>query len=392
MDFIKLKAIRTSILILYTYLYYGNILSYIRYSYLNFTLQVSTVLIGYLTILYIYWTPANSVRFCYTSFVIWLIISMYLSSGAGAYRVYVFIVLQIFYVIGFVYEMLSIIESQVLDNNKHLTFSEAARLALMNNPSASPQEDQVLALKSEKPMNDVPENENMDKVSSGEETKKLEPLDATKKDNITPTMTKLGLKSMSLDTDAAGLSSTGKLARKLWPGYNVYFTSPRDRYMLGKLKAEFQASMDIQDDKVDTDKYMYAALYACFGMLLWKHLWIIHILVIPVAYYIMKQLGGYFGFWNTIHRHCDAIIQTVKSWCLERHQALLPSNIRGLYKMLVIVDGKVRDALKGSIDAVATIAVILGLIVFTTCTSIFITIQVQIEFRNTYFVHVSACS
>ncbi|XP_032664571.1 transmembrane protein 245 isoform X2 [Odontomachus brunneus] len=338
---------------------------------------VSTVLIGYLTILYVYWTPANSVRFCYTSFVIWLIISMYLSSGAGVYRVYAFVVLQIFYVIGFIYEVLSIMENQVLDNDKHLTFSEAARLALLNNLSASPQEDKALTLESEKRTNDIPEEE--DDVSFGEEAKKLEPVDATRKDSITPTITKLGLKSMSLDTDAAGLSSTGKLARKLWPGYNVYFTSPRDRYLLGKLKAEFRVSMDIEDDKVDTDKYMYAALYACIGMLLWKHLWIMHILVIPVAYYIIKQLGGYFGFWDTIRRHCDAMMRTVKSWCLERHQALLPSNIRGLYKMLVIVDEKVRGALKGSVDSVATIAVILGLIVFTTCASIFITVQVYAE-------------
>ncbi|XP_014472970.1 PREDICTED: transmembrane protein 245 isoform X2 [Dinoponera quadriceps] len=328
---------------------------------------VSTILIGYLMILYIHWTPENSVRFCYTSFVIWLIISMYLSSAAGTYRVYVFTVLQILYVAGFVYEVLSIMESQVLD--RHLTFSEAARLALINNlPASAQEEDKVAPLRCEKRL--VPEEEN---ASTGEETKgELETIDTARK--VTPTKTKLGLKSMSLDGPA---SSTGKLARKLWP--NVYFASPRDRYLLSRLKAEFRVSMDIQDDKVDTDKYMYAALYACIGMLLWKHLWIMHILVIPVACYIVKQLGGYFGFWETIHRHCDAMAQAAKSWCLERHQALLPSNIRGLYKMLVIVDEKVRDALKGSVDSVATIAVILGLIVFTTCASIFITVQVYAE-------------
>ncbi|XP_011151880.1 transmembrane protein 245 isoform X2 [Harpegnathos saltator] len=341
---------------------------------------VSTIFIGHLMILYIYWTPTNSVRFCYTSFVIWLIISMYLSSGAGTYRVYVFTVLQILCVIGFVYEVLSIMENQVLDNNRHLTFSEAVRLALINNPTASSQEDEKVAkLKSEKHANDIPEEESTSTAPSGEETKRLEPVDVTRKESFTPTMTKLGLKSMSLDTDATGLSSTSRLARKLWPGYNVYFASPRDRYLLSKLKTEFRTSMDIQDNKVDTDKYMYAAVYACIGMLLWKHLWITHILVIPVAYYIVKQLGGYFGFWDTIYRHYNAMAGAVKAWCLERHQALLPSNIRGLYKMLVIVDEKVRDTLKGSVDAVATIAVILGLIIFTTCASIFITIQVYAE-------------
>lgn len=303
---------------------------------------------------------------------------MYLSNGAGAYRVHIFTVLQIFYAIGFVYEILSIMESQVLDNDKHLTFSEAARLALINNLSGNLQEDKVAALKNDKHTNDIPEEENTDSTtSSREEAKVLETIDTSRKESVTSATAKLGLKSMSLDTDVAGLSSTGRLARKLWPGYNTYSASPRDRYLLSRLKAEFRVSMDIQDDKVDTDKYMYAALYACIGMLLWKHLWIAHILVIPVAYYIVKQLGGYFGFWDTIRRHCDAMARVAESWCLERHQALLPSNIRGLYKILVIMDGKMRDALKGSIDAVATIAVILGLIVFTTCASIFITLQVQ---------------
>ncbi|KYN00909.1 Transmembrane protein C9orf5 [Cyphomyrmex costatus] len=260
--------------------------------------MVSTILIGYFIILYIYWTPSNSIRFRYMSFVIWFIISMYLSSIVGTYQVLVFAALQILCVIGFIYEVILIMDGHEL-NGRHLTFSQAASFALTNEPV-----------------------------------------------------------------------------------YNIHYMNRatlRDRYLLNKIRAELRTSLDIQDDEVDTDKYMYGALYACAGMLLWKHRWIAHVLVIPLAYYIVKQLGSYFGFWKMILRNCNSMIEILKSWCMDRHQALIPSNIRGLYKISIIVDEKLRNILNNSVNAVATTSVILGLIVFTTCTSIFIMIQIYAE-------------
>lgn len=329
----------------------------------------------------------NSVRFCYTSFVMWLIISMYLSNAADAYRVYVFTALQVLCIVGFIYEVHLIqTESKGLNDDKqHLTYLKAARLALINTLSASPQEDRVSPSKRDEHANDIPEEENADHVVSSEgeprragsvEASAKETAEASTKETVTPAMTKLGLKSMSLDTNAGELPSD-RLARKLWSG-SMYLSSPR---LWSKLKTE--PSMDIQDDKANTDKYMYGALYACIGMLIWKHMWIVQLLVLPVLYYIVKQLGRYFGFWDTIRTYYDTTARVVKSWCSERHQALLPSNIRGLCKILVMVDDYVRNVLKCSVDAVATCAVISGLIVFTVCASIFITLQVRgIAFEN----------
>ncbi|XP_072754587.1 transmembrane protein 245 isoform X2 [Anoplolepis gracilipes] len=329
---------------------------------------VSTILVGYLTILYIYWTPSNSSRFRYMSFVIWFIVTMYLSSMAGTYRVLVFTTLQVLCAIGFIYEVVLIMESQEL-NGRHLTFSEAARFALTNNLLPSPQEEVSAPSESNEPqMNRILEEEIVSDASlqSGEEARR--PALRTER------ASKFSIKSMSLDTDV-GLS-----AHKPRPACNVHSVKTlRDRYLLNKIKAELRMSLDVQDDEVDTDKYMYGALYACVGMLLWKHRWISHILVIPLVYYVVKKLGSYFGFWETIRRRCDSTIQAVRSWCLERHQALVPSNIRGLYRVSIIVDEKLTNILKASVNAVATTSVILGLIIFTTCASIFIAIQVYAE-------------
>lgn len=323
-------------------------------------LQVSAILVGYLTILYIYWTPSNSNQFRYMSFVIWFIITMYLSSMAGTYRVLVFAALQILCAIGFIYEVVLIMESQEL-NGRNLTFSEAARFALTNNLLPSPQEE-------------IPSGSDKTQMNDQileEESPSDTPL--RPEEEVRKPASKFGVKSMSLDADVAPSS-----AYKPRPACNVHSVTPlRNRYLLSKIKEDLRMSLDMQDDEVDTDKYMYGALYACIAMLLWKHRWMSHILVIPLVYYIVKQVGGYFGFWEMIRRRCGSTIQAARSWCLERHQALIPSNIRGLYKVSIIVDEKLRNALNASVNAVATTSVILGLIVFTTCASIFITIQVK---------------
>lgn len=267
-------------------------------------------------------------------------------------------------------------------NGRHLTFSQAARFALTNDFAPSPEEDKSASSEGDERTNDcIPEGKSVDTPirSRGEAGRSASAADATDIGRMR-SAPKLGVKSMSLDTDASLSSAAGGIR-------NVYSTTRsmlRDRYLLGKIRAELRTSLDMQDNEVDTDKYMYGALYACASMLLWKHRMIAHVLVIPLAYYVVKQLGSYFGCWEMIFRHYDSTIQTLKSWCMERHQAIIPSNIRGLYKVGIIVDEKLRSVLKNSVNAVATTSVILGLIVFTTCASIFITIQVYNQYSSIY--------
>ncbi|OAD60397.1 hypothetical protein WN48_05696 [Eufriesea mexicana] len=261
--------------------------------------DIAFVLIGYLSVLYVYWTPNNSICFCYTSFVIWFMISLYISNILGAYQIIIFITLQILYLVGFIYEVAVTMENQELED-KHMTFMEAVYFALTNSLSIHMEQESFSPLESKQSV----ENINEEKL---------------------------------------------------------------------------RMSIDIDNDKVDTDKYMYGALYGCIGMLLWKHRWMIYILIIPIAFYIVKQLSSYFGVWKLVKNQYNIIIQIIKTWCINRHQALLPANIRGLYKIGIIIDEKLTKALKASIDSVVTIAVIFGLLIFTTCTSIFITVQVYAE-------------
>ena len=332
--------------------------------------MIAAVLIGYLSVLYIYWTPSNSIHFRYTSFVVWFIISLYVSNMLDAYQVLIFLTLQALCLVGFVYEVIFIMENQELEEG-YMTFMEAARFALTNSLVANVQEDTLAPLSSEKSIENIVE----DKIAE------LQTGDAGPGCTKASSTAKLSKKSMSLDADVG----TAPANRKLRSALNVQSSSPitsRDRYLLRRLKSELRMSIDVEDDKVDTDKYMYGTLYACIGMIFWKHRWMIYVLSIPVAIYIIKQLGNYFGLWKLIRNQCGVAMAVVKTWCLERHQALLPANVRGLYKVGIIIDEKLTKALKASVDTVATIAVILGLLVFVTCASIFITIQVYAEGKH----------
>lgn len=185
-------------------------------------------------------------------------------------------------------------------------------------------------------------------------------------------------KALTVDADPAKslILRGSKSSASVTP---IMRTTVPERHFLKKLRADLRMSLDIEDDKVDTDKYMKGTMYACAGMLLWKHKWIFSILVIPIAYYFIKQLGNYFGLWTIIQGRIQGVVDNVKNWCGERLDGLLPVHVRGLYKVIIIVDQKLTTILKGSVDSVATVAVILGLLVFTICATIFITMQVRNE-------------
>ncbi|KAG7202551.1 hypothetical protein KM043_009747 [Ampulex compressa] len=342
---------------------------------------ISTILVGYLIILYIYWTPNNFTCFRYMSFVIWLMISMYVSNALGSYQVIAFVTLQTLCLVGFIYEVVLIMESQEMEG-KQLTFTEAARFSLTNKLLTDIHKHNVMPLEKDKPT-----ESSTSSISTNVARSMTEPLKGVTSPTVessVPTV-KLSKQAMSLDADV-GISS--KTAHKMRPTLvSSAQMSLRDRYLLRKLKTELHMSVDIEGDSVGTDKYMYGALYACLGMLLWKHRWIVYIFVIPIVYYIIKQLGNYFGVWKVIHKRCYLIMETIKSWCMERHEALLPANVRGLYKVYIIVDKKMTQLLKGSVDAVATTAVILGLLVFTASASIFITVQIYAE--GTHLIQVT---
>ncbi|XP_058792430.1 transmembrane protein 245 isoform X2 [Phymastichus coffea] len=328
---------------------------------------ISAAIIGYLSILYLYWTPKKNIHFCYGSFIIWLLISIYLSNALGTYPVFIFCGVQVLYLVGFIYELVLVIEQQEIQGRSS-SLMQAVHSAIT---------DVEIAPSRSSTMPTLTEDESLSESTEeiGTIQKLLEP-----KVSFPKPFLKAAGRSISMDADV-GKPIQDKLTRKAKSTSSMSSDkiSISDRYFLKKLRSELRMTVDMGNNDVDTDKYMYGAMYACIGMILWKHKWIIVILIVPVIYYYLKRLISYFGFGNIILSKCYKFTKPIKAWCYERHQALIPVNVRGLYKVSIIVDQKVTQILKGSVDAVATTAVIVGLIVFVICTSVFITFQVYTE-------------
>lgn len=123
--------------------------------------------------------------------------------------------------------------------------------------------------------------------------------------------------------------------------------------------------------------YIYSVLWLCVIMIFWKNTMLVPLLPVLIFYYIIKHLGNYFGLWSCFYDKCKGGLEMMKSWCQKRHDALVPVPIRGLYHIVHKINQLLESAVKGSMDTVSSCVVILGLIVFLTCASLFIAFQVS---------------
>lgn len=112
-------------------------------------------------------------------------------------------------------------------------------------------------------------------------------------------------------------------------------------------------------------------------MLFWKNIILLPLLPLPILYYIIKHTGVYLGLWSYLSDKLSMLLDNVCEWCMDRHDALVPVPIRGLYKVMHKINATIKNSIKDSIDTVASCVVIFGLIVFLICASIFTALQVN---------------
>lgn len=287
----------------------------------------------------------------YRAYVIWFLISLFLSNVFGNYSVLVFWGLQILFCVGTAYEIALVYECRKLEN-RPLTLLESIKLALFNIDSCPLVESPMMSTLLEE-----------DSILQ-DNTRTPE---SRKPSIIKKPMLKVTGRSLSMNLDVKKMEQS---ARRVRSANNLLSRmSITDHYFLRRWRGELRLSSDLADDGVDSAKYMYGAMYACMGMIFWKNLWILCTLVVPVIYYILKRLSAYLGFSERVEAKKCQICQSIQEWYLVRHEALVPVPVRGLYRVAIIVDNRLTQILKSSIDTVTTTAVILTLVVFVLCGS-----------------------
>lgn len=143
-----------------------------------------------------------------------------------------------------------------------------------------------------------------------------------------------------------------------------------------KMSYNYSSTSLIDVEIYESTFYLYSVLWLCVIMIFWKNMVLLPLLPILILFYVFKHLGIYFGLWGYLYAKTRSIFEAIAFWCEERHDALVPVPIRGLYHIVHKINQLIESAVKGSMDTVASCVVIFGLIVFLICASVFIAFQV----------------
>ncbi|CAK1550481.1 unnamed protein product [Leptosia nina] len=322
-----------------------------------------TIALAYIISVYILWSPERAGIFKATSHVLWLVIASFLANLAGAYKVYMFVILQIFFATGFILEV-SYLHKQMILKDPEASIISAIHGVLTNTQCIQTNhklEDTIPEVDSEKestPDKDSPSPVTPDTVKRGSWTNEAV--------QSSPRHAKMLFKTRTLS--ALPLSNT----------------KPRSAFENRLISSFKQRSLDenyIRNNFSDDETALYFKLlfFGCFCMLIWKHIWLLPITLIFLAIHVIKNLLNFFGVWLFFENHYNNSMVKLSSWWNNRQSALVPGEIRGIRKIMSICNQSVIEMAYDSIDTVSSCIVIVGLILFMIIAIVFICLQIYSE-------------
>ncbi|XP_060526969.1 transmembrane protein 245 [Cylas formicarius] len=368
------------------------------YRFLNFFIDsahISIVLItiiGYTTLVVFVWKPENNIIFHYTSLVVWFLVMCSFARAFGSFQMPIFILLQVVFFGGFISEIYevytymngtghSISLTDLLLNVFHnkpleLDVSEEDTSEINNEDKAQKSEvsKPILSPKSRK---DAPESIKKEDPQALKSVRKEE-------DPWTLELFRDELKNRTtIDAKQIRFSLMNETKPKEKPMFQRSISQPY--FHSGRLRRSNLISLRKKivvmepEEAYESTFYLYSVFWACVAMFFWKNVMFLPLLLIPILYYVAKHFGIYLGVWMYLSDKFSCLVQVISDWCDERHDALVPVPVRGLYKVVEKVNATVKSSLKSSIDTVASCVVMFGIIVFVISASIFIFIQIYAE-------------